>query len=345
MSDFLSESVDHNRTFHQLACNAQSNEPGCGYAENQGTVSRGLSPLDLGSPSQVKIEKGTASANFCRPRIKRQEVQKCAGPLLFATTTVTELRRWSDQKLREQGKIAFPMIYDRHLDSFVAIEWAATYGIISQYLGMLEQPESAVFFAANDTPSRSVHHFKMFATAFGSECIFGGHSLRKTLIDSRQHAVGRGTFKACEKLTAASTRSKALICLGGNFIDRLSSSDTLAERNGSLELAVHIATTLNRSHLVPAEIAILLPSIDLEDTSEQPYVASNWKGSRPFPDVAYPLPSAQATRGMLQPAQTIVEEIATRTLCKRYGIEWSSLIAQLTAGQDLLREINEPHLP
>ena len=56
-------------------------------------------------------------------------------------------------------------------------------------------------------------------------------------------------------------RSKALVCLGGNLAVAISDPDTTFPAMRQLDLAVHIATKLNRSHLIPARQAFLLPCL------------------------------------------------------------------------------------
>lgn len=56
-------------------------------------------------------------------------------------------------------------------------------------------------------------------------------------------------------------RSRALVCLGGNLAVAISDPDTTFPAMRRLDLAVHIATKLNRSHLIPAKQAFLLPCL------------------------------------------------------------------------------------
>src|SRR5690606_31660623 len=67
---------------------------------------------------------------------------------------------------------------------------------------------------------------------------------------------------------------QAFIGLGGNFLRAAPDIDRLAAAWPRLRLAVHVATKLNRSHLVPAANTLLLPCLsrierDLQGGVEQ----------------------------------------------------------------------------
>ena len=56
-------------------------------------------------------------------------------------------------------------------------------------------------------------------------------------------------------------RSRALICLGGNLAVAMPDPEATFEAMRTLDLAVHIATKLNRSHLITARETLLLPCL------------------------------------------------------------------------------------
>src|ERR1700761_1923786 len=56
-------------------------------------------------------------------------------------------------------------------------------------------------------------------------------------------------------------RSKALVCLGGNLAVAMSDPDVTFRAMRSLDLVVHIATKLNRSHLLLARQSFILPCL------------------------------------------------------------------------------------
>lgn len=64
-------------------------------------------------------------------------------------------------------------------------------------------------------------------------------------------------------------RSKALVCLGGNLAVAMSDPEVTFKAMGNLDLAVHIATKLNRSHLLVAKQSFILPCLGRTETDMQ----------------------------------------------------------------------------
>ncbi|KRG71479.1 FdhF/YdeP family oxidoreductase [Pseudoxanthomonas dokdonensis] len=56
-------------------------------------------------------------------------------------------------------------------------------------------------------------------------------------------------------------RSRALICMGGNLATAMPDPEATMAAMRKLDLVVHVATKLNRSHLIPARQALLLPCL------------------------------------------------------------------------------------
>ena len=71
-----------------------------------------------------------------------------------------------------------------------------------------------------------------------------------------------------------SGRSKAFIGMGGNFAEAMPDKDKTYRAMQNLDIAVHIATKLNKSHLLPAKETYILPAlgrteIDIQATGRQ----------------------------------------------------------------------------
>ena len=83
---------------------------------------------------------------------------------------------------------------------------------------------------------------------------------------------GHNAVEAIEAI--AEGRSKALIALGGNLAVAMSDPDVVFPAMRTLDLAVHIATKLNRSHLLIAKNSFILPclgrtELDIQETGRQ----------------------------------------------------------------------------
>jgi molybdopterin-dependent oxidoreductase alpha subunit len=83
---------------------------------------------------------------------------------------------------------------------------------------------------------------------------------------------GHNAIEAVEAIRDG--RSKALVCLGGNLAVAMSDPEVTFRAMKNLDLAVHIATKLNRSHLLLAKQSFILPclgrtEIDIQATGRQ----------------------------------------------------------------------------
>ena len=120
-------------------------------------------------------------------------------------------------------------------------------------------------------------------------------------------------------------RSKALVCLGGNLAVAMSDPEATFAGMRKLDLAVHLATKLNRSHLLLAKTSILLPVLGRTDLDIQ-------ATGRQSVTVEDSMSMVHASRGFLKPPSDqlrsepwIVANMAKATLGDRYGIDWEGM--------------------
>jgi len=83
---------------------------------------------------------------------------------------------------------------------------------------------------------------------------------------------GHNTVEAIEAMLSG--RSKVFIALGGNFVSATPDTPVTEQALTNCKLTVNIATKLNRTHLNPGEISIILPclgrtDIDIQEGGEQ----------------------------------------------------------------------------
>ena len=81
----------------------------------------------------------------------------------------------------------------------------------------------------------------------------------------REH--GHDAIRAMQAIIAG--RSKALVCLGGNLAVAMSDTTRCLAGLRNLDLAVHIGTKLNRSHLMVAKQTFLLPCLGRTELDQQ----------------------------------------------------------------------------
>jgi anaerobic selenocysteine-containing dehydrogenase len=118
-------------------------------------------------------------------------------------------------------------------------------------------------------------------------------------------------------------------------------SDPQATFDGmrKLDLAVHIATKLNRSHLLTARTSLVLPCLgrtDLDTQTSGPQAVT----------VEDSMSMVHASHGFLKPPSDVVKSepaiianIAKATLGSRYGIDWDGLIANYDRIRDKIEQV------
>ncbi len=134
---------------------------------------------------------------------------------------------------------------------------------------------------------------------------------------------GHNAVEAMEAIIAG--HSKALICLGGNLPVAMSDHKVTFAAMRKLDLVVHIATKLNRSHLLAAKTSLILPCLgrtDLDTQASGPQAVT----------VEDSMSMVHASRGFLKPPgdmvrsePAIIAGIAKATLGTRHGIAWDGL--------------------
>jgi molybdopterin-dependent oxidoreductase alpha subunit len=130
-------------------------------------------------------------------------------------------------------------------------------------------------------------------------------------------------------------RAKVLICLGGNFCVAMPDSDLSFQAMRTLDLAVHMATKLNRSHLLIGKESILLPVLGRTERDVQACGIQSVT-------VEDSMSMVHASRGGLPPASpylrsepAIIAGIAAATLPDT-KIDWAHLVADYDRIRDLI---------
>jgi molybdopterin-dependent oxidoreductase alpha subunit len=132
-------------------------------------------------------------------------------------------------------------------------------------------------------------------------------------------------------------KSKALLCLGGNFAVALPDSEQCFPAMKALDLSVHLGTKLNRSHLLVAKETYILPVIGRTELDMQNSVHQSIT-------VEDSMSMVHASAGKLAPASeflrsepAIVAGIASATL-PHSKVNWMELIADYDRIRDLIEK-------
>jgi molybdopterin-dependent oxidoreductase alpha subunit len=147
---------------------------------------------------------------------------------------------------------------------------------------------------------------------------------------------GHNAIEAVEAIRDG--RSKALVCLGGNLAVAMSDPEITFKAMRNLDLAVHIATKLNRSHLLLAKQSFILPclgrtEIDIQATGPQSITVED------------SMSMIHASRGGLKPASehlksepAIIAGMALATLLIT-RVEWVALVADYGKIRDSIEAV------
>ncbi|WP_342755481.1 FdhF/YdeP family oxidoreductase [Pantoea sp. MBD-2R] len=149
---------------------------------------------------------------------------------------------------------------------------------------------------------------------------------------------GHGAVSAVQAIRDG--RSKALLCLGGNLAEAISDPQVTFAAMRKLDLVVHMATKLNRSHLLLGKHNYLLPVLGRTETDRQ---ASGEQSVT----VEDSMSMVHASRGTLKPASpflksepAIVAGLAKATL-PATRVEWDKMVGDY----NVIREAIEAVFP
>ncbi|HFI2750438.1 TPA: acid resistance putative oxidoreductase YdeP [Escherichia coli] len=112
------------------------------------------------------------------------------------------------------------------------------------------------------------------------------------------HAPGHAAIASMQAICTGQAR--ALICMGGNFALAMPDREASAVPLTQLDLAVHVATKLNRSHLLTARHSYILPVLGRSEIDMQ-------KSGAQVVTVEDSMSMIHASRGVLKPAGVMLK--------------------------------------
>lgn len=134
-------------------------------------------------------------------------------------------------------------------------------------------------------------------------------------------------------------KAKAIVCLGGNLA--IASSDPQACFAGfrNLDLAVHLATKLNRTHLLAAKVNFLFPVLGRTDNDMQ-------ASGRQAVTVEDSMSMVHASRGFLNPPSehirsepAILASLAQATLGDRSKVDWNAMAGDYSLIRNAIEQV------
>tara|TARA_R110002096_G_scaffold115365_2_gene249837 strand:- start:44748 stop:47075 length:2328 start_codon:yes stop_codon:yes gene_type:complete len=164
-------------------------------------------------------------------------------------------------------------------------------------------------------------------------------SLEKEFQFSAPRKHGLDVVEAIKKMH--SQKGMVFFAMGGNFLSASPDTSYTADALRNCKLTVHVSTKLNRSHLVPGEEALILPSLGRSDQDFQDGIAQ-------FVSVENSMGIVHSSSGKLKPLSSklksepaIVCELAQAIFQDKYDVNWKAMAKDY----DLIREKIEACIP
>src|SRR6201989_3243934 len=115
--------------------------------------------------------KHTSSYEFCENGAKAvswEATAKRTTPEFFATHAVSELWKWPDFDLENEGRLTHPMVYDRATDRYLPISWDHALAKIGAALRALPHPDMAEFYTSGRASNEAAFLYQLFAREYGT---------------------------------------------------------------------------------------------------------------------------------------------------------------------------------
>ncbi|MGW2430143.1 FdhF/YdeP family oxidoreductase [Streptomyces sp. NPDC001640] len=109
--------------------------------------------------------------DICENGIKHvtwEMTRKRVGREFFAAHSVTELSRWSDYALEDQGRLTEPMMYDPETDHYVPTRWKDAFELIGSALRGLDDPGRASFYTSGRLGNEATFLYQLMARELGT---------------------------------------------------------------------------------------------------------------------------------------------------------------------------------
>ncbi|MEV0112850.1 FdhF/YdeP family oxidoreductase [Streptomyces sp. NPDC050844] len=109
--------------------------------------------------------------DICENGIKHvtwEMTRKRVDRTFFAEHTVSELSRWSDFALEDQGRLTEPMRYDPESDHYVPISWKDAFAMVGRALRELDDPNQASFYTSGRLGNEATFLYQLMARELGT---------------------------------------------------------------------------------------------------------------------------------------------------------------------------------
>jgi molybdopterin-dependent oxidoreductase alpha subunit len=147
---------------------------------------------------------------------------------------------------------------------------------------------------------------------------------------------GWDTVESCRAVLDG--RASAFVGLGGNFLRAVPEHGPMEAAWGDLGLTVHIATKLNRSHVIPGQECWLLPCLGRLEEDKQASGPQAVSIEDSFSQIYGSFGKADPASAHLLSEPAIVAEIAKATLAPNPLVPWDDWVADYGLVRDAIAE-------
>lgn len=147
---------------------------------------------------------------------------------------------------------------------------------------------------------------------------------------------GWDTVETCHAVIER--RASAFIGLGGNFVRAIPDTATMEAAWRDLDLTVHIATKLNRSHLLPGRTCYVLPCLGRIEEDRQATGAQSVSIEDSFSRIYGSKGKATPAAETLLSEPAIVAGIAKATLAPNPKLDWDKWVGDYSRVRDAITE-------
>ncbi len=134
-------------------------------------------------------------------------------------------------------------------------------------------------------------------------------------------------------------QAKVFVAMGGNFVSATPDTEVTEAALSSCELTVQISTKLNRSHVVPGKVALILPTLGRSDLDLQ-------NGKRQSVSVEDSMSMVHLSTGRLKPVSkqlrsevAIVCELAQALLGRDHPVPWADYARDYDLARDAIARV------
>ncbi len=148
--------------------------------------------------------------------------------------------------------------------------------------------------------------------------------------------LGWDTVAACEAVVAG--EAQAFVGLGGNFVRAIPDTATMEETWRALDLTVHVATKLNRSHLLPGKTCYLLPCLGRIETDMQASGAQSVSVEDSFSRIYGSKGKATPAAATLLSEPAIIAGIAKAMMPANPKVDWDAWAGDYAKVRDAIED-------